>query len=213
MKQNGQKTFGKSFIKIGPKGQEEGPFELLVAVVLMTFVIFIGLQAMDALRVQTCQGKAEKAMQELQTAVESSVNRNSFTQVLFDYEKCFRPNKDVRTGTTTPEVLLYKKSDPKQCRAICGGTETTCSFLRLENEKFTIDKCLNIPYNSDLSTENDSCTIIEGFEKINFSASGTFGRVDESIESSGIEPGYYSFVPASTTETYPVVCVYVKDTG
>ena len=43
------------------KGQEEGPFELLIAVILMTFVIFIGIQAMDILRVQTCEGKAEKA--------------------------------------------------------------------------------------------------------------------------------------------------------
>ena len=204
------------------KGQEEGPFELLVAVILMTFVIFIGLQAMDALRVQTCQGKAEKAMQELQTAIESAVNRNSITQVLFDYDKCFRPIKTTREGTPviTPEVLLYKKADAKQCHAICGGTETTCSFIRLANERFIIDKCLNIPYNTDFDTptkvsvdptEPGACANIERFTPINLTASGNYsGGI---IQPESIDTGYYSFVPASTTQTYPVVCVYRKDTG
>lgn len=203
------------------KGQEEGPFELLVAVILMTFVIFIGLQAMVALRVQTCQGKAEKAMQELQTAIESAVNRNSFTQVLFDYEKCFRTSKPPGTQIFPPEVLLYKKSDPKQCRAICGGTETSCSFLRLANERFIIDKCLNIPYNTDFDTppkvsddptEPGACANIEGFTPINLTGKGDYsgGNIQPS---DSIDTGYYSFVPASTTQTFPVVCVYIKETG
>ena len=232
MNKKAQKTFGKSFIKnqnlklfqslikspikgvvpmppkiAGHKGQEEGPFELLVAVVLMTFVIVVGIQAMDALRFQTCEGKSEKALEDLRSAIESSVNRNAFTQVNFSYEKCYRPNKD-NSGNPVPEVLLFKKADLRQCRAICGAEEETCSFLELSNERLLIQKCLNIPYNTDFDTQaryESSCPEINGFTPVSFSSLGSINQ--------GIQTGYYNFVPASTSETFPVICVYLKQTG
>ena len=56
---------------LSQKGQEAAPFELLIAVITMTFVIVVGLNAMSTLLRAQCEGKIDQNMEELKTALET----------------------------------------------------------------------------------------------------------------------------------------------
>ena len=55
---------------LGEKGQEAAPFELLIAVILMGFVIVVGIYATQQLEKQKCFQESNKKMEELKEAME-----------------------------------------------------------------------------------------------------------------------------------------------
>jgi hypothetical protein len=50
-------------------GQEAAPFELLIAVIVMGFVIFAGMSAMEQLWLQKCYGTTDAKLEEMKASL------------------------------------------------------------------------------------------------------------------------------------------------
>jgi hypothetical protein len=120
---------------LGERGQEAAPFELLIAVILMGFVIVVGIGAMSELEKQKCYQESNKKMEELKEALETVSKGKGQYNLSFVLPSCGR----------NAEAKLESQSDPYLCSTFCGGSVRTCTLARLTAENVSsIVKCLNI---------------------------------------------------------------------
>ena len=68
---------------VNNKGQESAPFELLISVIIMGFVIFVGLIAMNQLNEQKCINETKAKLEEMKTKIETVVTERSPQQITF----------------------------------------------------------------------------------------------------------------------------------
>ncbi len=172
------------------RGQEGAPFELLVAVIMMAFVLVIGWYAIDRLRTETCYNENEKMMEELKTAITHAVNYRNIKTINFKLTNCSKEDK----------VFIEDYTDPYLCQRYCLGSQEHCSILWYHSKGKNIAKCLNIATSTQFLTD---CRPEEGFDLIDLKASRT----------EGIPEGYYRFepaVPSAAGEETPDVCAYKR---
>ena len=176
------------------RGQEAAPFELLVAVIIMGFVIFIGLQAMNQLNTQKCYNETNAKLEDMKTRLETVVTERSPQQIVFSLSTCFNENDET--------VKIKDFGEPALCAEYCGTARNLCTLLDYYYQGsggFSIRKCLNIspdtvfPYSSAGATGN--CPDKPDFELVDFR--------------DRIPQGTYQLVnKTGVTSTYPIVCAY-----
>ncbi len=128
------------------KGQESAPFELLIAVIIMGFVIFVGMNAMKELSLQKCKGETESKLESLKTALQIVVTQKSPQSISYNTSSCFNPDKEI--------TKLVEKTDPLVCANYCGVAKNVCTILQYSytgEGSFSMMKCklsfLNQPFN------------------------------------------------------------------
>jgi len=176
------------------KGQEEAPFQLLVAVILMTFVIIVGLNAMNEASKQKCFNTTEKLMNDLKLAIEKTAVYQQPANVNFSLPNC----------TKKESFVLFNSDEPRLCQRLCLNPSSSCLILRYSTSDVTgiQDKCIDVTSSTQFNYESDgtdSCEAMAGFEGINVETDAGFV--------SGIYQFLYS--PNSSSDN-PIICVYLK---
>ncbi len=178
---------------LGKKGQEAAPFELLVAVIVMGFVIFVGMKAINDLNYQKCYNEVNAKLEEMKTKLETVVTERSPQQINFNLSSCFNPNDE--------KILIKDYSEPALCAEYCGSAKNLCTLLQYYYQGqsgFSIRKCLNISPDTVFPSSAGTCPSREPGEQL----------VDYREELT--QGNYLLLNKTSVTSTYPVVCAYKK---
>ncbi len=134
---------------LGKKAQVSAPFELMVAVILMTFVILAGLYAMNTLEKQKCENEVNKELEELKEAIELIAKGKGQHLVSFELPGCAQRNTEVKIVTHT---------DPYLCNILCGGSKTVCIVLTFDAEGVSsMVKCLEISPLTQFAPDSCAC--------------------------------------------------------
>jgi hypothetical protein len=178
---------------LNSKGQEAAPFELLVAVIIMAFVIFVGLQAMADLNMQKCYNETDAKLERMKTSLETTVNRGSPQQINFVLSSCFNPQNET--------IRVKEFNEPAMCASYCNVAKELCTLLQYYYSGeggFSIMKCLNISPDSTFPyREGVNCPAKPDYKLVDFR--------------SGIEQGNYLLVnKTSVASPNPIVCAYRK---
>ncbi len=178
------------------KGQEEAPFQLLVAVILMTFVIIVGLKAMEQAEQERCFNDTDSAMDKFVSALQQTTNNKSPSNIVFNPPGCAKDEK----------FLIKKIDDSRICSNVCLGSTSSCVVLRYSTTEVSKipDKCINVDYSTEFRAypENSECVDLtdDKFE-------GT-----DILSGEGLEKGVFQFFYYDNPSiTYPIVCTYVKN--
>ncbi len=132
--------------KLNARGQEEAPFELLVAVIIMGFVLFIGMQAMAQLQLSECTGRTEKTLENLKTAIETVATERGKQNLNFRLPGCFKEEKQ--------DIMVKQIRDKQGCMYFCKQLAEICTVLYYDAEEIPpIVKCLSISYLTTFPTE------------------------------------------------------------
>ena len=122
------------------KGQEGAPFEMLIAVIIMGFVIFAGLNAMREVTNQRCVGQTNAKLEEFKTVIETAVSQKSPQTINFRLSGCFDEADET--------IKISDWDDATFCADLCGSPKKLCSLLEYSNtgsNPFHERKCLDIP--------------------------------------------------------------------
>lgn len=169
------------------RGQESAPFELMVAIVLMTFVLLVGAYAIDKANRDRCFQNNGKVLEELKSALELVAPGKGTSKVNILLEEC---------GEGNPKLLLETESDSQICSNYCTSSTNTCVLLRLENPDIT--KCVKIAPTTNYPTGGGICVQEQGEELVNL------------LTDEGIPQGSYTLINAySSTTSAPFVCAYL----
>ena len=195
----GKFSKGKSYSnsRFNQHGQASAPFELFVAVIIMSFVIVIGYQVLEEVKKQVCLNSVDKEMTTFKYNLEDTVNRKSSTKFLFSPEgDCFSSKGTI--------MKIQTETNPKVCDARCGYPADVCFVMTFMNPKvsnaFKV-KCLDLPQYTNFPTE--LCNSGGGDELT------TYTPIDPM--NGQLLPGLYALRNISAAgETYPKVCVYYK---
>jgi len=177
------------------KGQEEAPFQLLVAVILMTFVIIIGLNAMNEASKQKCFNDTEKLMNDLKLSIEKTATYKQPSAVNFSPPGCAK----------NESFILFKSNEERLCKKLCMNSSSTCLLLRYATSDITgiQDKCIDVSYDTqfrDTINNPDSCEAMAGYTGIGIDSE------------QGFISGIYQFLYSPTSGVVsPVICVYLKE--
>ena len=120
---------------VNQKGQEAAPFELLIAVILMGFVIIIGTYASMELERQKSEQQINQKLEDFKEALEAV----SKGKGQYNLEFVLPPHG------RNQEINLLQISDSYRCSIYCGGSRATCTIVTFEAEGAkSMAKCVNI---------------------------------------------------------------------
>jgi hypothetical protein len=138
------------------KAQVSAPFELLVAIIVMAFVILAGTYALNNLSENTCLGNKRQNFSELVTALRDVTLGSDLTyrDVDFRTKACFNEKYEF--------VQLNTYEDSGKCSAYC-GTGSNCLLLEYKYQKdddykFPIEPiCTHLPSTVNFATSLSEC--------------------------------------------------------
>ena len=193
-------------LNLNSKGQEEAPFELLVSVIIMGFVIAVGFMAMNELAKKQCDGQMDKTMQELKRTLElvsKGQGRDSFS---FRMPSCY---SDVKS-----RLIIESSSETMTCNDVCGGSRFDCTFLQFygvsDGSSHISRTCIDIPPATYFPTDEPGSPC----DPSKYSASGNITYEVVSWKEKQIQPGDYMLANEySLLSDYPVICVYKRKIG
>lgn len=171
------------------KGQVSAPFEVLVAVVLMGFVIVAGSFALKNLSQNVCIGNKRSDLSNFKEALREVVLGSDLVirNINFQTKACFNEIYE--------SVQLNTYNDPSRCTAYCGGGNT-CLLLEYVYEDTQksirlqpIDPiCMDLPTSIDFGSQSECVDTDEQleWEAINPIVSGNIGTTITTIR-----PGNY----------------------
>jgi len=172
------------------KGQVSAPFEVLVAVIVMGFVILAGTYALKNLSENTCLGDKRKEMGDLVSALRDVVLGSdlTFRNITFQTKACF----DAKAES----IQLNAYNEQSKCTAYC-GSGVSCVLLEYiynddakKERKYPIPPiCTGLPPTINFSKDKEDCGITE---------EDPWVLVDP-INDEIIEPGRYRLFRAETT--------------
>jgi len=173
------------------RGQAETVFEVLIAVILLSFVMLVGTIAMTSLSNTKCSKEIDIALSDLvSTSEKTASSALSSRFYFFDLPRCFGPDAEVR---------LEKREEQDICSYYCPGSLGTCYLLKYNNNKDKISqtryRCMNI---SPLTIINPPtfCDNIANYVMVTESESATISRGQILIKSASV--------------TTPVLCIYQR---
>ena len=161
---------------VNEKGQESAPFELLIAVIIMGFVIFVGMVAMGQLSDQKCYNETKAKLEEMKTKIETVVAERSPQQINFTLSGCYNENDE--------DVKIQDHGEPAFCAEYCGATKNLCTLLqyyysgRNETGGFALRNCLNISPDADFPTSGN-CPEKGNYELVDFRDEIGGGDIEE----------------------------------
>lgn len=202
-----QSYFPKAFFAtakkgLSEKGQESAPFELLVAVIIMGFVIFIGTSVMQQVNCEKCKGETNAKLDRMAIALQNADESGSIQpNVSFFLSGCF--NQDE-------EKVWIEDESGALCAAYCGAEKQLCTLLKYYGNGcggFSIIKCLQISPDADFpSTTGGRCEEREGMQLVDFE------RRDEPIATGGNKQGnYLLWNKTGQGDTFSTICAYRKE--
>ncbi len=144
------------FLIKSSKAQASAPFEVLVAVILMGFVIMAGTWALINLNQSVCVGNKRQSMSELKTIIEDVVMGSDLAikNVSFDIQPCFNKNFE--------QINLITYNNQTKCNAYCGSGES-CTLMEYTYKDDKTSRqpippmCLNLPTSVDYATSLVDC--------------------------------------------------------
>jgi len=155
---------------VNEKAQESAPFELLIAVVIMCFVLAVGITAMGQFNCDKCYGETNAKMEEMKTKIETVVTQKSPQTASFRLGSCFKDTEEA--------IRIRDFSDPQFCVQYCGSAKTPCIMLQYNYTgkdcgAFSIMKCLGIAPDAVFAAESGEdeghrCKAMEKMELVNF---------------------------------------------
>jgi len=185
-------------LRLRNEGQMSSPFELLVAIIIMSFVVIIGSQMLAASQEQVCLSSVGKEITEFKLMLEDTAIRRGSNKFEFRPDDCFNQNTAI--------IKIEKYNSTTQCGAKCGLPTESCFVLIFNAPDVAngfIQKCLNLPVYTTFVNEPNDCPTddLDGYVAI-----------DPTImDEGGIRPGSYvlqNVAPAA--KTYPNICVFRK---
>ncbi len=186
---------------LNTRAQVNSPFELLVAIIIMSFVIIIGAQMIASANDQVCLASVDKAMSEFQSKLEDTAAYRTSNK--FDFRpvtnSCYNENKSIMK-------IEAIKDNSKRCGAVCGRAIDSCFIFTFNAPDVAggfKQKCLNLPAYTSFISDGSLCP--------------TTGEFDgyTAIDPTGVQVIIYSgtyvlrnIAPAG--KTYPEICTYWK---
>lgn len=128
----------RGFFRAGERGQESAPFELLIAVIVMIFVMMFGYRAIEETQIADCKAKINMELENMRTAIEATANQSSLQTLHFEVPSCFR-NSSVKVGNVKNRTV---------CSNICQEGRSECVSLSFKSDVYPKSVCLNIPLNT-----------------------------------------------------------------
>ena len=192
------------------KGQESAPFELLIAVILMGFVLFAGYQALGRLHEQTCANTINSQLDNLARNLENVATGKGSAQFRFSFADCTAKLNNCDNFSTLASsgdvmcIRLIDSTDPNVCSSYCSSARSICSLVQYKSRDNTVTKCVDISPSTVFPAEGSAqCP-----------SRSTEGWTLQDFTAQTIQMGTYSFLKASDlTATVPVVCSYLKTSG
>ncbi len=191
-------SFTKSFLQLGERAQAAAPFELLVAVIIMSFVMVVGYVVLDDVNTQVCLNSVDREMTEFKLAIEDSVSRMSSSPLTFRPEgSCFSSKKSM--------LQIYTEQTSTVCSAVCGFASNECYIMKFSSDLpgSTKRKCLNLPPYTNFQT-GDTCT------DTTLQGSGYNRTVDPTAQGQFLPGSYVIRNISSVGDMFPKICVYYK---
>ena len=172
------------------KGQVSAPFEILVAVIVMGFVILAGTYALKNLSENTCLGDKRKEMGDLVTSLRDVVLGSdlTFRNITFQTKACFNSKAE--------SIQLNAYNEQSKCTAYC-GSGVSCVLLEYiyndatkQQRKYPIPPiCTGLPTTINFITDPTECAL---------SPTDPWVLVNPIGSVNGIEPGRYRLYRAET---------------
>lgn len=197
----------RRFVYRGQKGQESAPFELLIAVILMGFVLFAGYQAISRLQEQTCANTINAQLEGMSRNLQNVATGKGTAQFSFLFGECSAKINDCANFSTLAQttnvecVRLLDSTDPNICSSFCASARSICTLLQYKSTSNTFTKCVEIsPTTSFPDKGSNQCPNREDEE-----------WYLQDLASTTIQQGTYSLLKVSDlTASVPVVCAYLK---
>ncbi|QQR92205.1 MAG: hypothetical protein IPJ89_03520 [Candidatus Iainarchaeum archaeon] len=197
----------KKFFRMGEKAQESAPFELLIAVILMGFVLLVGYNAITQLKQQQCTSLIDAELNQLATSLENTTSGKGSSQFQFSLGECAAKVSDCQgfsanAGSKDIQCIrLIDSVDPYICSNFCSSARDACSLIQYESAQFqTQTKCVDIsPSTVFPDSPGSQCPdrTADGYQLLNLNTE--------------VKQGTYSLVKAnSLTAAQPIVCAYVQ---
>jgi hypothetical protein len=183
------------------KAQESAPFELLVAVIIMGFVIFIGTSVMQQVNCEKCKGETNKNLNNMVTVLNDAETGSPVQTISFFLSGCFNQQEE--------KIWIEDEDDPDVCAAYHCGEKQLCTLLKYYGNGcggFSIIKCLELTPDVDFpSTTEGRCGERDGMQLVDFR------KGDQPIATGGNKQGNYLLVNKSQGETFSTICAYRKE--
>ena len=182
------------------KAQESAPFELLVAVIIMGFVIFIGTKVMNDVQCEKCKNETVAKLTEMATTLGQMGEIGSVKTIDFFLSGCFNQESEM--------IWVDDEDEEGICAAYhCGAEKRLCTLLKYSSDgcgSFSFIKCVNIGAQADFPSEpGEKCPAKKGWILVDFRAK------ESPAETLGNKQGTYLLVNGGN-ETFPIICAYMK---
>jgi len=178
---------------LSEKGQESAPFELLIAIIIMSFVIVVGFNAIQTLERETCKGTLDKNLEEIKSGIETVVKNKSKANVSFSLPSCYKEDES--------NLRVINRVDIDFCSFYCGGSVSECSVLQFSSPTLTNTKCLRI----------SSATVFNDRECNPEILTGQYEVVNWKSDTEGIQEGQYTLIRQfNLFSRAPEICAYKR---
>ena len=182
-------------------GQESAVFELLIAVIIMGFVIFVGFNAMEKLRSEQCFARVDKSLEEFKTKLEIAVTQKSPQNISFNLSDCFNPEDE--------QIRIQDWDNAVFCADLCGTAEISCTSIEYVNNTpgkvNSLRKCLNISPETIFPSQDtpDRCTSLDNaIQKQSY--------LLQNFKQDIPQGNYLILNKTLATDTFPRICAYLR---
>ena len=176
--------------------QSSAPFEVLVSVVIMGFVLVMGYQAVTTFYEEQCKSQIRDTAQDLKAKITEAVSGNSVSLKFFP-PQCFSDENKMFLKVITSRQI---------CTSQCNESIEECLLFTYRSSDFSYDLCLDkVPTITNFLTSSGGCADLDGFSTVDFRNPDPAG--DDDIIPRGI---YNLQNRTGSAETVPKICAYRK---
>ncbi|MEM4662991.1 MAG: hypothetical protein QXM75_03135 [Candidatus Diapherotrites archaeon] len=171
------------------KAQESAPFEVLIAVIIMGFVLYIGFMVMNDMLKQDCNNRLRESIEKFRSEIENVSELRTSSKFYFGPPTCYKDQR-IRVVSVTDEVI---------CASTCDTATLSCLFILLDSRDYAERFCLKTALQIYFPTTYENCPdrTSEGYKLIDLR--------------DGMPLGYYDLVNETPPkQTFPIVCAYYK---
>lgn len=182
-------------------GQESVPFELLIGVVLLGFVLLAGVVVLSQSSDARCRQDAKNLVESLRFDLESLFGKETSKKIVIQTPSCFKEKAQ----------LFIKREDQRStCALFCTGSNYRCFLVGFSTESFSEIQCLHIPSTAafrqpSACPNNPDDAIPDDFEATELGfASVVNGKLENTIDD-----GVYVFSRGfDYANSSPFICSY-----
>ncbi len=181
------------------RGQVNSPFELLVAMIIMSFVVIIGAQMIAATNRQVCSANVDRAMTDFKLRLEETISdrtSNRFT---------FNPVTNNCYNESSSSMRIENIRDSRACSNVCGRAVNSCFVMIFGSDDIGVSKskCLNIPVYTSFVSGDSSCPRSGDLAE--------YFSIDVMSSGVNLRSGNYVLrVVSPVGATHPQVCIYYR---